>query len=95
MKYYLYILETVDNTLYTGITPDIKKRFEQHLNKKGAKYTISHKPKEIVYLNIFENKSQASSEEYRIKKKLLRKEKLELIENNKKQTKELLKMAGF
>ncbi len=95
MKYYLYILKTLDNTLYTGIALDIKKRFNQHKEKKGAKYTISHPPDKIVYLDIFEDKSQASSAEYKIKKTLSRKEKLELIEKNKEKTQKLLLEAGF
>lgn len=95
MKYYLYILQTIDNTLYTGIALDVKKRFLKHLNKKGAKYTISHKPEKIVYLDIFENKSLASSEEYRIKKTLTRKQKLDLIEKSKSKTTALLKEINF
>ena len=39
MKYYLYIIKTVDDKLYCGIALDFKKRFEQHKNSKlGAKY---------------------------------------------------------
>ena len=92
MKYYLYILQTVDDTLYTGIALDPVKRFYEHkFDKiKGAKYTKSHPPKEIVYLDIFEDKSSASKEEYRIKKMLNRAQKIKLIEENKEKTKKLL-----
>ncbi len=88
MKYYLYILQTLDNTLYSGITNDVIKRYNAHLEGKGAKYTKAHKPKEIVYLDILEDKSSALKEEYRIKQ-LQRKDKLELIEKNKARTKEI------
>ena len=91
MKYYLYILKTIDNTLYCGIARDVLKRFEEHKLGTGAKYTKAHKPKELVYVDMFEDKSSASKEEYRIKKTLSRKEKLELIEQNKNKTKEILK----
>ncbi|MBE7707725.1 MAG: GIY-YIG nuclease family protein [Cyanobacteria bacterium SIG27] len=90
MKYYLYILKTVDNTLYCGIARDVLARFEEHKTGKGAKYTRSHKPQSIVYVDIFEDKSLASKEEYRIKKTLARKEKLELIEKNKLKTEKML-----
>ena len=53
---------------------------------KGAKYTKSHKPKSIVYVDIFDDKSTALKEEYRIKHKFSRKNKLELIEKNKDKT---------
>ena len=90
MKYYLYILKTVDNTLYCGIAKDVLARFEEHLSGKGAKYTRSHKPQELVYVDIFEDKSSAASEEYRIKKTLTREQKLKLIEEKKEKTKDIL-----
>ena len=70
MKYYLYILKTIDDTLYCGIARDVLVRFEEHLSGTGAKYTRSHKPESIVYVDIFEDKSSAAKEEYRIKKTL-------------------------
>ena len=81
MKYYLYILQTTDNTLYCGIARDVQKRFQEHLSGKGAKYTRSHKPLKIVYTKEFENKREALKEEIRIKK-LSKKEKLRLISKN-------------
>ena len=77
-KYYVYILQTVDNTLYCGFTDDVEKRFEAHKNGEGAKYTRSHKPLKIVYTQRFETKSEAMKEEYRIKK-LSRQDKIKLI----------------
>ena len=82
MKYYLYILQTKDNTLYCGIARDVQKRFLEHLSGKGAKYTRSHKPLKIVYTKEFDSKSAALKEECRIKK-LKREQKLELIRTNK------------
>ena len=43
--YYIYVLRCEDNSLYTGIASDWKKRFEEHQSqgKKCAKYTRSHK----------------------------------------------------
>ena len=79
MKYYLYILLTVDNTLYCGIARDVEKRFMEHISGKGAKYTRSHKPLKIIYTKEFENRSEAQKEEYRIKH-LSKEEKLKLIE---------------
>ena len=94
MKYYLYILKTVDNTLYCGIARDVLARFEEHKLGKGAKYTRSHKPESLVYVDFFEDRANASKEEYRIKKTLTREEKLKLIEENKERTKDILKSLG-
>ena len=80
----------MDNTLYCGIARDVLARFEEHKKGTGAKYTRSHKPESLVYVDIFEDKSSASKEEYRIKKTLKRNEKLELIEKNKARTQAIL-----
>lgn len=95
MKYYLYILKTVRDTLYCGITPDIEKRYSLHLSGLGAKYTRANKPKSIEYLVIFDDKSLALKEEYRIKHTLTRAQKLELIEKNKKKTDAILKSLSI
>lgn len=79
-KYFTYILLTEQNTLYCGYTDDVEKRFQAHLEGKGAKYTRSHKPIKIVYQKEFDTKSDAMKEERRIKK-LSRFEKLKLINN--------------
>lgn len=79
-KYYTYILLTEQNTLYCGYTDDVERRFQAHLEGKGAKYTKSHKPVKVVYQREFESKSEAMKEEARIKH-LSRSEKLKLIES--------------
>jgi len=86
--WYLYILECSDQTLYTGITNDLKKRIEKHnSSKEGAKYTRGRRPVKLVYSRRFRNKSRTAQEESRIKK-LTRQEKIELIEKQKKSFKE-------
>ena len=55
MKYYLYIIETLDDTLYCGTTNDVFLRFETHKKGKGAKYTKAHKPKKLVYVDVFDD----------------------------------------
>lgn len=77
--YYLYILECADNTLYTWITTDINRRLEEHNSSKlWAKYTSIRRPVKLIYSAEFENRSEASKEEYRIKK-LKKEDKLKLI----------------
>lgn len=82
-KYYTYIIRCVDNSLYTGITTDVNRRFMEHVTKsnKGAKYTHNHIPKEIVAYWESDNRVIASKLEYRIKK-LSKLEKESLIINN-------------
>ena len=79
MPYFVYILKCSDDTLYTGITTDIKRRVEEHNNSdKGAKYTKVRRPVALVYSEELENRSVASKREYEIKQ-LKRQEKLKLI----------------
>lgn len=78
-KHFVYILLTQNNTLYCGYTDNVEKRFNEHLSGKGAKYTKSNKPVKVVYQKEFPTKSEALKEEYRIKHKLTKAQKLELI----------------
>lgn len=78
MFHFVYILKCVDKTYYTGYSVDIIKRVKTHNSGIGAKYTRSRLPVELVYWKEFPTKSEAMSEEYRIKQ-LTRKQKKELI----------------
>jgi putative endonuclease len=77
--YHTYILKCADNTLYTGITTNVKRREKEHnSDQKGAKYTRVRRPVKLVYQKAFKTKSAAMCEESRIKR-LSRGEKLALI----------------
>lgn len=78
----MYIVECADNTLYTGITNNLKERMLAHNSKKWAKYTSSRTPVTLVYSEENFTKSEALKREIRIKK-LSRKQKLILINKNK------------
>lgn len=81
-KWYVYILECSDKTLYSGITINLDKRIGEHnFSKKGAKYTRARRPVILVYFCEKKNRSLASKEEYKIKK-LTKEKKLELILKN-------------
>ena len=79
MSWYIYILRCGDDTLYTGITDDVEKRFAAHAAGKGAKYTRGRGPHALVYTEEVEDKSAALKREHAIKK-LPRTEKLKLID---------------
>ena len=81
--YYTYIIRCTDDSLYTGITTDVERRFMEHLNdeKKGAKYTRYHRPQKIEAYWETEDKSLASKLEFYIKK-LTKRQKEILIKTN-------------
>ena len=74
----VYILRCGDGSLYTGWTNDLTARVRAHQSGRGAKYTRSHRPVELVYHECFETKQEAMRREAEIKK-LPREKKLELI----------------
>jgi putative endonuclease len=81
MNWQVYIILCTDNSLYTGITTDIERRFRQHADAQGAKYFRGRRPGEVVYLEGGHTRSTASKREVAIKR-LLRVEKLRLIASN-------------
>ena len=74
----VYMLRCGDGSLYTGITNDLEARVSAHQAGKGAKYTRSHLPVELVYSELSEDRSTASQREAEIKK-LIKEEKQKLI----------------
>lgn len=79
MIWYLYIIKTANNTLYTGITTDVERRFLEHSSgDKGAKYLKGKGPLELVFYSEAGDRSRASKLEYAVKK-LSRKKKDALI----------------
>jgi putative endonuclease len=77
----VYIIETENGKLYTGITIDLERRFWEHCSGIGAKYFRSQSPHAIVYTEMHTNRSEASKREYEIKK-LNRSNKLKLIHHS-------------
>lgn len=75
----VYILRCGDGTLYTGVSTDVAARLETHRSGKGAKYTKSRLPLELVYTEDCADKTRAFRREWQIKH-LTREEKLKLIE---------------
>ena len=75
---YAYILRCADGTLYSGWTNNLEKRLAAHNSGKGAKYTKTRLPVELVYFEEFESKNEAMSREAHFKQ-LSREQKLKLI----------------
>ena len=56
-----------DGSLYTGISTDVRRRFEEHKNGQGGHYTRAHKVKKVVYTEGLGTRSQALKREAEIK----------------------------
>ena len=77
-KHYVYILRCSDGSLYCGWTTDPEARVKAHNSGKGAKYTRSRRPVEMVHLEEYGNRHEALSREWHIKQ-MSRTEKERLI----------------
>ncbi len=80
MNWKVYMIRCSDDTLYTGITNDIEKRFRDHASGNGAKYFRGRKPEALVYVEEGHSRSSASKRELEIKK-MTRKKKEQLIKS--------------
>ena len=65
--WYVYVIQCVDGSLYTGSTNNLEKRFSDHKNGKGGYYTRSHKPIMVVYKEKLKTLSGALKREHQIK----------------------------
>ena len=68
MGYLVYILRCGDGTLYTGCTNDLPRRLQAHQSGRGAKYTRSRLPVELVYQEAVPDRSAALRREAAIKR---------------------------
>ena len=82
--YYIYIIRCKDNSLYTGITNNLERRIEEHINrtKRCAKYTKNHLDIKLEASCKTEDRKLASKLEYYIKH-LPKSEKEDIIKHNK------------
>ena len=65
---YVYLLRCADGSLYCGWTTDINARLAAHNSGQGAKYTRSRLPAELVYTEAYEDRHEALSREWHIKR---------------------------
>jgi len=66
MKYYVYIISCSDNSLYTGLAWNVKKRIKEH-NLGLSTYTKSKIPVNLIYFEEFSDKLSAAKREKELK----------------------------
>lgn len=79
-KWFVYMLQCADGSLYTGVTTDPARRLRQHNGEiaGGAKYTKHRRPVKMIWHETQPDRSGATKREYEIKK-LSRADKLLLV----------------
>src|SRR6187397_1066888 len=81
-QWYVYIVQCVDGSFYTGITKDVKRRCQQHNAGTASKYTRSRRPIKLIYQEVHPSQSSALKREAAIKA-MTRSEKLTMIKQRK------------
>jgi len=66
-QWVVYLIRCSDESLYCGITNNLKSRLMAHNSGRGAKYTRSRRPVELVGSSSAMTKSDALKLEYRVK----------------------------
>lgn len=77
--WFLYVIETDGQRLYTGITTDVERRFAEHQSGKGARFMRGRKTFTLRHQQLIGSRSLASKAEYAFKQ-LKRSEKIYWIE---------------
>ena len=65
--WFVYILRCKDGSLYTGVTKDIERRFSEHQEGRGGKYTRLFKVDKLVYYERHLTEKEALKRERQIK----------------------------
>ena len=85
-NWFVYMILTSDQQVYTGITTDMTRRWREHASgKAGARYFRGRSPQQLCYLEAEHNRSSASKREAAIKG-MSAKGKRTLIDQSKEKT---------
>ncbi|MGI9278067.1 MAG: GIY-YIG nuclease family protein [Endozoicomonas sp.] len=70
MNWFVYIILASNNSLYTGITTDVERRWKEHsgARKGGARFFNGKQPVALMYVEEGHDRSTASKREAAIKK---------------------------
>lgn len=85
-NWFVYMILTSDQQVYTGITTDMARRWREHASgKAGARYFRGRSPQQLCYLETDHTRSSASKREASIKGMSAR-EKRTLIDQSREKT---------
>lgn len=68
VAWHFYVIRTVDNYLYAGITTDVERRFREHACGRGAKFFLAHRAGRVELSIEVGSRSLALKVEYSFKK---------------------------
>lgn len=65
--WFTYIIECEDGSFYIGVTDNLQRRFQEHKEGRGGRYTFLHKPKKLVFSEFFKTKEEALKRKKQLK----------------------------
>lgn len=65
--WYLYLIECRNGSIYTGITVDVDRRYAQHCDGNGARYTRANPPARLLAAFVYPDRACASRAEHAVK----------------------------
>ncbi len=80
-QYYVYILASISQTLYIGVTNDLERRVFDHKRGLGGVFTHKYNITKLVYYEIYNDVYQAIAREKQLKS-YRRQKKIQLIEQD-------------
>ncbi len=86
MSWTVYMLKCNDNSIYTGISNNLKKRLETHAKGNGSKYIRTRLPFKLIYEEQCQSRSNALKREIEIKKLTKKNKELLIKSYNKKRS---------
>ena len=68
--WWVYIIRTVDDRLYSGVSTDVDRRYREHRagGMRAAKYLKAHRPLTLVFSTPVGSRSLAQKVEYHLKR---------------------------
>lgn len=67
-KSIVYMLECADGSIYTGITNDMERRWQEHCSEAGSKYTGSHRAVKLLWTELHDDWKSAEKREAQLKR---------------------------
>ena len=68
MTWVVYMVECSDGSIYTGLTSDMERRWNEHTGAKGSKYTSFHRAVKLLWTESHDDQQSAEKREMQIKR---------------------------
>ena len=68
MTWVVYMILCSDGSIYTGMSSDMERRWNEHSETKGSKYTGSHRAVKLLWAESHKDEESAEKREMQVKR---------------------------